>query len=514
MPRAKTAPRRVSRRSLLRAAAGVATTTAVARLAPSPARAAGRVGQRVTGPGAAIAAQTDDPLLRELDAKIEAGMARYHIPGVAVGVFHDGREYLRGYGVTNVDYPQPVDGDTLFRIGSTTKTFTGTVIMRLVEQGLLDLDAPVRTYLPELQLADESVAARVTVRQLLNHSAGWLGEDFSDWGRGDDASARYVASMAQLPQLTPLGQVFAYNNAAVVLAGYLVARVAGKPYEEVAQELLLDPLGLQHSRYFTDDLVGYALAAPHLVEDDQAVVEPALWRFPRSLNSTGGLVSSARDQLRYLRFQLGDGTTDDGTPLLTPRSLQAMRSELGPGGTIRVEIDGVGIAWWQRRTAEGVPVYQHGGSWGGQFSGIFFVPARGFAMTALTNSTGGPALIEDLFFTDWALREFAGLSDPPAVPRALSPAQLAPYEGRYQRQAMPPFSPVNEFVDLTLGLRAADGGLLMTGDDGEYTLACYRDDYFLSTDQDGGRHRVDFLRDPDGRVAWIRDGGRLYAHLD
>ena len=106
-------------------------------------------------------------------------------------MFYQGQEYVRGYGVTNVDYPQPVNGDTLFRIGSTTKTFTGTVVMRLVEQGKLDLDAPVRRYLPALRLADESVAARVTVRQLLNHSAGWLGEDYAGPARGEAALAQY-----------------------------------------------------------------------------------------------------------------------------------------------------------------------------------------------------------------------------------------------------------------------------------------------------------------------------------
>src|SRR5215469_11223908 len=97
---------------------------------------------------------TADPDFRALDAKIQAGMARYGIPGVAVGVLYRGREYIRGYGVTNVDYPVAVDGDTVFRIGSTTKTFTGTTVMRLVEQGKIDLDAPVRRYLPEFTAAD------------------------------------------------------------------------------------------------------------------------------------------------------------------------------------------------------------------------------------------------------------------------------------------------------------------------------------------------------------------------
>ena len=146
----------------------------------------------------------------------------------------------------------PVDADTLFRIGSTTKTFTATAIMRLVEQGKVDLAAPARTYLPNLALADEAAARSVTVRQLLNHSAGWLGDDYGDFGRGDDALARFLAAMKQLPQLTPPGQVLAYNNAAIVVAGGIIETLTGKPYETALQELVLDPLGLKHSGFFTD----------------------------------------------------------------------------------------------------------------------------------------------------------------------------------------------------------------------------------------------------------------------
>ncbi len=104
---------------------------------------------------------------RELGELIEAEMARLHVPGVAVGVLHEGRAFYGGYGVTSVENPLPVEPDTLFQIGSTTKTYTGTAAMRLVEAGQLDLDAPVRTYLPDLRLADEAVAAGVTLRHLL-----------------------------------------------------------------------------------------------------------------------------------------------------------------------------------------------------------------------------------------------------------------------------------------------------------------------------------------------------------
>jgi CubicO group peptidase (beta-lactamase class C family) len=90
------------------------------------------------------------PPFDELDAKITKGMKDYAIPGVAVGVWADRQEYIKGFGVTNVDHPLPVDGDTVFRIGSTTKTFTATTMMRLVEQGKVDLDAKVRQYIPDL----------------------------------------------------------------------------------------------------------------------------------------------------------------------------------------------------------------------------------------------------------------------------------------------------------------------------------------------------------------------------
>lgn len=436
-------------------------------------------------------------LFAALDDKIEAAMARYHIPGVAVGVLYDGQEYVRGYGMTNADYPVAVDGETLFRIGSVTKTFTGTTIVALAQQGKIDIDAPVRTYLPELKLADPSVAAHVTVRQLLNHSAGWMGDDYASFGQGNDALAQYVAAMQYLPQLTALGQVLAYNNAAVNLAGRVIEVVTQSPYEAAVQKLVLDSLALKHSGFFTDKLVGYNIAASHVVKDGNAAVDPTAWAFPRSLNATGGLISSARDQLRFLRFHLGS-------------AMAAMRANPGPGGTLTMEVDGVCVTWWQRRTAEGIPVFQHMGSWGGQNSDVFFVPQRGFAMVILTNSTAGPMLIAEVDRSGWALKHFAGLNDPPAPTKTLSAAQLAPYEGRYRGWIVPPDGTPRKISELAVELRASNGGLVATGDL-EVSLAFYRDDFVLTTDADGLVKRSDFIRGADGSVAWLRDGGRIFA---
>src|SRR5437899_6536150 len=105
-------------------------------------------------------------------------MKKFDVPGVSVGILHEGAELVAGYGVTNIEFPQPVDGDTLFMIGSTSKTFTATAIMQLVDEGLVDLEAPVRTYLPKFRVKDKALSDQILVRHLLTHMGGWLGDYF------------------------------------------------------------------------------------------------------------------------------------------------------------------------------------------------------------------------------------------------------------------------------------------------------------------------------------------------
>ncbi|MGV0714442.1 serine hydrolase domain-containing protein [Mycolicibacterium sp. XJ662] len=502
----------VSRRVVLGGALAGAAATALAACSSNSS----------SGPAPATTTTGTGDGFAELDAKIEAGMKAYAIPGVAVGLLTGGREYIKGYGVTNVDHPVAVDGDTVFRIGSTTKTFTGTTVMRLVDQGRIDLDAPVRRYLPDFAVADAGASAAVTVRQLLNHTSGWLGDDLQDFGRGDDALARYVASMTRLPQLTPPGEVFAYNNAGLVVAGRIIEVVTGSTYEDAVQNLLLEPLELGHTRYFSDQIVGFNVAASHNVVDGKPVVDTGFWGFPRSCNPTGALISTVRDQLRYARFHLGDGTTPDGTRLLSQDALTAMRSEPGAGGTLQVELLGMGVTWMLRPSAEGVTIVQHGGTWQGQRSGFFLVPERNFAMTVLTNSEGGAALTTELFADDWALRRFAGVSNLPATTQSLTAAELAPYEGRYVAEQV---VETGDLEGVAIEFRGRDGRLHGTMADladvstnpGEDTaaqlgLAFYRPDYGLDLGPDGEPvgTRSNFVRDPDGDVVWFRGHGRLY----
>src|SRR3954447_7195408 len=151
--------------------------------------------------------------MASLQEKLTELATELAVPGVVAGLVIGDRTEIAVHGVTNIDHPLEVDEGTLFQFGSTGKTLTATALLVLAEKGLVDLDATVRTYLPELQLTDEDVAAKVTVLQLLNHTAGWMGDVFEDTGDGDDALAKYVAHMATLPQVSPLGASVSYNNA-------------------------------------------------------------------------------------------------------------------------------------------------------------------------------------------------------------------------------------------------------------------------------------------------------------
>jgi CubicO group peptidase (beta-lactamase class C family) len=232
---------------------------------------------------------------------LETSAGALEVTGVAAGISHEGAEHYAYFGVTSVDHPLEVDDQTLFQYGSTHKTFTATAIMRLVDQGLVGLEEKVRTYVPELQLADESVAEAVTVLQLLNHTAGWSGDAHEDFGEGHDALERFVASMSKLEQVTPLGATVSYNNASLSLAGHLIARVTGKTYEHAMRELVHDPLGLESTFMLPGEVMTRRFAVGHrqTAEGATEVIRP--WALPRAGCPAGGygVTANARDQIAW-----------------------------------------------------------------------------------------------------------------------------------------------------------------------------------------------------------------------
>ena len=172
--------------------------------------------------------QIKDRTFRKIAKKIVSEMKRLEVPGVAIGIWHAGKEWAEGFGITNVEHPLPVTPDTLFQTGSISKTFTGTMMMKLTEEGKVDLDAPVKKYLPNFKVQDQDVTEKVTVRHLLTHMGGWVGDYFNDFGNGEEALDKMVQDIAKLPQVQPMGTIWSYNNTGFNVASRIIEVVTKK----------------------------------------------------------------------------------------------------------------------------------------------------------------------------------------------------------------------------------------------------------------------------------------------
>lgn len=454
----------------------------------------------------------------ELTEKLAELAQEFQVPGSAAGILLDGEELYAVNGVTSIDAPVPVDEFTLFQFGSTGKTFTATALMRLLEQGRVDLNEPVRTYVPELELKDEETARKVTVLQLLNHSAGWQGDFFEDTGRGDDAIARYVAKMAEIDQVTPLGSQASYNNASLVLAGRVIEKVTGKTYEDAVKELVLDPLGLDRTFANPNDVMTRRFAVGHTNHEDGRITVARPWALPRSVTPAGGWSASVRDQLAWARFHLGDGTGKDGQQVLSKAALDLMKEptfSLG-GGAIG---DFVGISWLIK-DVEGVRLVGHGGSTNGQLSAFQTVPERGFAVVVLTNSSPNGAQLHEAI-VKWALERCLGVKEAEPEPITVSEEQLHEYTGVFEALGNKAHITVDE-GKLHVKIETNPEVLakiqeMVEGEQEEdppFHLDLLADDKYAVADGRAKGMRGYFVRDDAGAVTAINLGGRLATRIE
>ena len=445
-----------------------------------------------------------EAVFKQIYERVPDAMKQFNVPGVAVGVYCDGREFGAGFGVTSTRNPLTVSEKTLFQIGSNTKTFVATAAMRLVEAGKLDLDAPILKYLPGFRMRDADVTARVTMRHLMTHTGGWAGDYFLDTGDGDDALERYVAAMAELPQLTPLGTLWSYNNAAFSLAGHVMARITGKTFEAALKDLVLDPLGLRRSFINPHDVMTHRFAVGHSWFNDQNYIL-APWPLTRSMWPAGGIAASVMDLIRYGRFHLGDGRNADGDQILTRESLTAMQTPICKG-----QLDyTMGLSWWLRQV-DGVKAVFHGGGTLGQVSAFNLHPQRDFAMAIFTNSGLGGVLINAI--TKEPMPEFLGYREPVPEHIPMSVEQLGEYAGRYKGQ----------LSDIVLSVSGTDLMMQQESKGGFPTtttppwpnpqagrVAFIGKDLLEALDPPLKGARAEFLRDPSGPIIWLRIGGRL-----
>ncbi|MET7279216.1 serine hydrolase domain-containing protein [Kribbella sp. NPDC005582] len=444
----------------------------------------------------------------ELADFVQKTAAELGVPGAAFGVLVDGQEVFVGHGVTRIGGTEEVDRDTLFPVASVSKTFTATALMRLVADGKVELDAPVRRYVPELRLADADAAERITVLNLLNHTAGL---DWNLVGDFDPTLAQFVEKMAELPQIAPPGERASYSQAGFNLVGRIIENVTGLPYEKAMAELVLEPLGLTDTVFDLDDVMTRKFAVGYNPDPD-GVLQPAVpwkaWKAgDRGNNPGGGVVSTVDNLLRWAKFQLGDG---EG--LLPTEILHGMREE-----TVALRAstlgDGFGIAWF-RKTIDGVLTIGHGGSGNGQYAELLVVPSRNFAVVALSNS-GPDGYQLNQAVVRWALEHYLGLVEPEPEPLPYDAVRAEEMAGRYTNDAMnldivASGNEITIAVEIKPELRASTEAEIPP-DLPAASLGLLPDDEYIVTGG-GLAGQLGYLtRSTDGTITGIDLAGRLFS---
>jgi CubicO group peptidase (beta-lactamase class C family) len=182
--------------------------------------------------------------MNELTSRLRELTKKFDVPGASVAILTDDGIETAVAGVLNRNTKVTVTPDSIFQYGSITKVYTTTLVMQLIDEGLVDLDEPVVTYLPTFKLKDPG-AEQITVRHLLTHTNGIEGDYFRDFGRGEDAVEKYVNSLRTIGLAHPTGAFWSYSNAGFVVAGRLVEVLTGMTWDDAMRTKIFEPAGLE-----------------------------------------------------------------------------------------------------------------------------------------------------------------------------------------------------------------------------------------------------------------------------
>ncbi|KRA24758.1 hypothetical protein ASD65_10245 [Microbacterium sp. Root61] len=437
--------------------------------------------------------------LARVQAYLDDAAARFGVPGAAMAVSIGDEQVIAVTGITSTRDPLPIQPDTTFMIASVSKTFTATVAAILAERGILDFDRPVADYLPSVLEVPEHLReqrAKVRVRDLFTHTAGWLGDVEVLTGEGDDALARAVDEvLPTVPQHLEPGTQTSYNNMALIVAGRVIEVVTGDSFENVLRDLVLEPLGLDHTFLSPGEVANRRHGVGHYEVDGRLQPEEE-WSMPRGHLPAGGISSSIADQLAYARAHLrflregGQLSSAAAQEMMTPQA------RLGPDQS-------VGTSWMLTQRPGGPLIVGHGGNANlGTMTELYIVPELDLAVVVVATSWGGFALVNEA--CDWVLDELVGA--PLSVP-AVDPAsdRWDDYVGTYVCGGW------------TFRVRRAEDvliiGIEMEGatdlPDLDATVVL-RGDGIVSASRPRGAVG-EFVRDGDGRVVGLRSSHR-YAH--
>jgi CubicO group peptidase (beta-lactamase class C family) len=333
------------------------------------------------------AGQGSPAALEGLDAEINQELKDWKAPGLGLAVVRDGRIILvKGYGWRNVKQRLPVTPQTLFALGSISKSFTVTLLGTLVDSGQIGWDKPVRDYLPGFRLYDPYASDHLTVRDMITHRSGLPRHDMV-WYSSDFSRADLVCRLRFLQPNKELRQAFQYNNLMFMTAGYMAGELLHATWEDAVRQRILAPLDMGHTNFSVEDSQKSPDFSLPYEKDDQEEVKPIAFHGVDSIAPAGAVNSCASDMARYLLFQMNQGEID-GRHVLSANSAQQMQSpqmviqgertfkELGPNS--------YGMGFYIS-TYRGHKMVAHGGNIDGFSAELAFLPDDHTGVVVVTN---------------------------------------------------------------------------------------------------------------------------------
>ena len=373
--------------------------------------------------------------INQLHEYVDKIRTRFNVPALSIAILFEGKRYSAASGVLNLNTGVEATTDSIFQIASISKVFTATLIMQLVDEGKLLLEAPVKCYLTDFRLADSVATETITLAQLLNHTSGIPG-DFvgNDSYTEQNAIARYVDRCSALHLVHPPGERYSYSNAAYNIAGRLIEVVLGITWFDAIEERIFKPLGMRQAVAHPSQVIKHRVAMGHVPD----IANEHAWKlspdcyFPICWAPCGSVLTfAASDLIIFAEAHLNDGRTKDGVSLLSSASTKQMQKIQTPLPTYSpMCTTHCGLGWHQIQI-DNSTIIGHMGAGPGQRSMLQLVPEQNIAIAALHNSSNAallPTVLDDF------LLDLTGIQLQAAKPKTRKeiPIKLKSLTGIYE----------------------------------------------------------------------------------